>query len=366
MNIEKWLHLQNVDAIRFKKEVVEGEEFTIVCYMVADSDVWKLPMALESRGHVFDKNGKLVSAPFEKFFNYRENEYTQPEKIKNLKIKKIYNKVDGSLITPVLVKDSVYWKSKKSFYSDVVTYVNKSNFDNYKEFSKILLENDITPIFEFTCPENRVVIDYGQKPQLTLLALRDNVALQYYDLENFDVLIKKFNIKVVEEIKFDKENLTIDELENDLKTKEDIEGYVLVLENGMRVKLKTPWYLRLHKLMTVIRERDIAEMVANETVDDIKSSASLDGLDLQPILNIEKQVVSELENIWHSTKELYKEMLQYNDRKEIANKFKNNPYFGLAIKLLDNKEPDIKKYWMQHYLKKYSLQPIYNKVENGE
>ena len=48
----------------------------------------------------------------------------------------------------------------------------------YMDFSKWCIANDITPIYEYTAPTNRIVLKYDVE-QLTLLAARHMITGEY-------------------------------------------------------------------------------------------------------------------------------------------------------------------------------------------
>lgn len=123
--------------------------------------------------------------------------------------------------------------------------------------------------------------------------------------------------------------------------------------------MKTPWYLLEHKVRTDLRFRDVALLVVEELVDDIKSKVSLAGLELEPIEKIEKQVVAELLSI---EKEIEEKVLENKGKtfKEAAESLKGFKYFSQVMNELRGKNVDIKDIWKKEYLKTYSLVCVYN------
>lgn len=361
MKISDFSHLQRFDAVRFKTEMVGDQAFTILCYMISDAALWDEPLGKETRGHVFDASGALVSMPFEKFFNYRENKFTQPSEVGHIRIRNVFEKRDGSLMTPVLVKHQVHWKTKKSFYSDVaIEAAANTKFVNQASLSAYLLCMDLTPIFEYTSRNFKIVVDYGHEPALTLLAIRVNATGEYMTWPAVTDVAQRFGVETVKRMDIEP-GTTLDDLEHALETAEGVEGYVVELENGMRLKLKSPWYLRLHHVNTDLRERDIAEMFVDETLDDVKSTISLAGMTLDAVEAIESRVTHEMNDIMDRTRELKGWIQLQSSRKEAAEKFRGCDVFGLAMKLLDNKEPDYVTFWKRNFLKQnYSLTCVYN------
>lgn len=354
-------HLRDDPRVRFKSEIVNGRDLTIISYMIADAEFWDLPLAKECRGITFDtQTGECVCLPFEKFFNVGERPETQRDKLDFTNIE-ILEKRDGSMLTPVLLNDRIFWKTKKSFFSEVAISAANSADPDLELFCREMIEMDYTPIFEFTHPDHRIVLDYGTKPSFTLLALR-NIRFGFY--VSYDIMFKiasLYNIYCIS--KFD---ITPMEMFDQMATLTQFEGYVVVLDKNNRVKQKTDWYFRMHVLVTQMRERDVAEAVAKETIDDIKSALVAEGKDLTPILEIEQRVVSEIEDIRLKTEELFAKIKVCDTRKDAALAYSKDPNFGLAMKMYDGREPDYVNAWTIRELKNVSLRCIYNASFGGD
>ena len=372
MHISELEHLRELPSVKFKEETVEGEIFTIVTYMVADPEIWKQKNGIEARGITFDSSGFCVSRPFVKFFNFGENESTSIANIYDLEVVNIFDKIDGSMVHPVLVgkdRDKVVFKTNKSFFSDVAIRATKllhsEGFEHIKKFIIKQLQQGVTPIFEFTSPDHKIVLDYGQEDKLTLLAMRHNETGQHCAWDYVESLARRWEIPVVESVgnKFPRGTATwtFEHIVKQLRDARDIEGVVVLLENGKRVKVKCPWYVKMHRVMTDIRHRDVAEMVADGYVDDlIGSILSVEpGFDLTEIRKIEAQVISELNELSIVARQIAAE---YNgDKKELFRKFGYSKVFKQACVILAGKEPDFVKLWKKNFLKEYSLKVVYNK-----
>ena len=155
------------------KHLVDGFNISIFNYRLATYENFINPINdpslnyLELRGltFVFNKDGSLFKRYLlmEKFFNINENKGTQLVDLNKLKIKSVYNKEDGSVISFVkLPNNKVVAKSKASFDS---YQANKANFiynndNDIKSFVDDMLDNDIVPIFEYVSPFNKIVINY--------------------------------------------------------------------------------------------------------------------------------------------------------------------------------------------------------------
>lgn len=365
MHLSDFDHLRFDKRIKFKEEVVNGNKFIIICYMIADTSLWSVPLALEARGITFNADtNEIVSRPFEKFFSVNENEWTQDHQLpwNDGTYYSVYDKIDGSLVTPVLlIDDSIVCKTKKSFHNDIARKATEFVNSSWKmqKFCFDLLDGGLCPIFEYTHPDHRIVIDYGKEPTLSLLAIRCMKTGHYHDHEWFDV---PKPIKVVKDLGYKKVDI---ERELTLKGKE---GFVVYFPQiPLRVKMKSEWYLSLHRIMTVIRPRDVAEAVVNETIDDLKASIMNDfssEVDIAPVLEVEKSVVDELNDIRIEVEQTVNDDAGL-EQKDFAIKWKSHEYFPLMVaarKGVDIVDSGMLREWFRRKrLKDFGLEAIYNK-----
>lgn len=337
----------HMKEIRFVKQ---DNGYTVVCYMISDENTFhgkNAKWVRECRGITFYPNGQIAARPMHKFFNIGECDETRAENLEWLNIISVNDKRDGSMLHPVLVNGETRFKSKKSFTSDVAKYANEFVQKNkgYIAFSEELLYNNKTPIFEFTAPNSRIVINYGPKPQMKLLHIRDNFTGEYIPKEEYEGWIKFFDIDVIETISGNPQ-----ELFKNLEVSKGIEGYIFQFANGNMVKAKTSWYLELHHSVTFPTYRSLAEMVLNETIDDYKSYLTQVGASHNVVNKIEHQIVTELNEIEVEIEKLY-ELNKHLERKEVAITNKDHPYFSLLMQKYLGKEPDVKKFYTSNYLK---------------
>lgn len=224
----------------------------------------------ECRGLIFDGiTDELISRPFHKFFNLGEREETLPENVDLSHGHIILNKLDGSMIRPFMTSDGVLRIGTKMGETEIAQ--SAAEFfekDNYKEFAHAMVYADFTAIFEYTSPDNRIVIDYGFVPQLTLTAIRDNHTGKYQDYHKLQVLGLEFKIPIVG---YREMGLTdVNTLSDAVRGMNDIEGFVVRFRDGHMVKVKTDQYVAIHKAKdNLLYERLVVEMILNEKVDDI-------------------------------------------------------------------------------------------------
>lgn len=221
----------------------------------------------EFRGIKFDKLGNLIARPFHKFFNWGEKEaemahfdFNQPFVI--------MDKLDGSMIHPVLVDDEILWCSKMgptdvgqqvtAFVADKIDYIN---------FVSDQMALGFTPIFEWCSRQQRIVVDYPED-QLILTAIRHNLTGKYVSFGQMASSAAVYSIPVVKTWKGDFAG--IDQFLAEIGGEEQCEGYIIRFENGHMVKLKNAWYLNLHRAKDQLRnEKNVYRLVLSEHHDDL-------------------------------------------------------------------------------------------------
>lgn len=334
------------EAFFYVDQVLSGYTYRIFNYRLASYTQWLNPGALECRGVTFliDDNEKalaLVSWPFEKFFNLHENPLTMDLELDAVEIQE---KMDGSLIsTMYCVGESKVWlKSKGSLFSDQATAARKLlESPEYEVLARavdnVVMSYDWTVIMEYMAPDNRIVVGY-EKPTLTVLAMRDNWTGNYMPLTLLPVECQPFFVKdIVNEVD------DVDAFVKSIPDMQSHEGYVIRLDTGQRVKIKTEWYLKLHHIKDSINsQRRLFEAVVYDTVDDIRASFYDDPVALQIIAEMEAKV-EPIYNHMVDTVERFYERNKHMERRDYAILGKeelSKEHFGLAMSKYLGREVD--------------------------
>lgn len=327
---------------------------TIACYMFQDSETFAAPEALECRGIAFDAEGNIVSRPLHKFFNVGETESTLPQNLFKKDLVAVFEKLDGSMIATCATPDGFALKSKNSFQSDVAVWATDfvQAHTNFSDFCQDVTDRKWTAIFEYMDPRQPIVV-MPDVSSLRLLHVRDNYTGDYITLDpHHEVwsLVKKHNIPLVQGF-----SLNVEEAMKSLEHMEDMEGYVFQFSDGTMAKAKCPWYLLRHRVVTFLREKDVAEMALHETLDDTKFFLSQQNIDLTAIEDIERRVKNDLVEMMETIDRVCAED-GHLSRKDFALKNKHLPLFGFMIKKLDGKDFDIKDFYEKRMLReRFSL-----------
>jgi len=341
------------EAFYYIDHVLNETLYRVFTYRLASYTDFLSPDALECRGHMFrlDSDGaELVSLPLEKFFNLHENPFTSDLDLSRVNF--IHDKRDGSLISTFLHEDMLCLKSKTAIASDQALEATKllHNDPWFKDAIQELVADNNTVIMEYTSPKNRIVLPY-QSCELRVLAVRNNDTLEYHP---YDDLYSYFGVAHNEYMVDDHTLLVDDPVEfiNSIPDMKGIEGFVVGLEHGQRIKIKTQEYLSLHRAKDSINSnKRLFEVCLNEASDDLRSLFHDDPYTLNRIQEME-QIVGHAYNHTVKSVEEYYSANKNLDRKSYAIKGQqelDRMSFNLAMMKYTGKEPDYKGMLMRNF-----------------
>ncbi|MFF2570509.1 RNA ligase [Streptomyces sp. NPDC058084] len=229
--------------------------YTRVCQY---EGVWN-EVTTRCRGLVADdRTGRIVALPLPKFFNVSEHESDRPyaPALPDEPFE-VYEKVDGSL--GVVFHYDGRWRvaSKGSFASTQATWAQR----RLDATDTTALVPGVTYLMEIVYPENRIVVDYGTRRDLVLLAAHrpDGTEIPLAEAATAwhgigSVVTVHPPMPLDELLKLTDTNTLPD---GSPASGMDAEGFVLRFASGVRAKAKIAEYVRLHKVLTGVTERDI-------------------------------------------------------------------------------------------------------------
>ncbi len=252
MNIKELQKMIDAKYIRVQKHPTEELYIYNYTAKVQYDRVWN-EHTLACRGLILDGQGHFVARPFPKFFNLGELE---TQTIPNLPFD-VYEKMDGSLGISYWVDGTFFIATRGSFDSEQSQKANEMLRSKY-QVAVAQMNANYTYLFEIIYPENRIVLDYGDREELVLLGIietQSGVELPLKDI-GFPVVKTYDGISDIADLK----GL---ELENK-------EGFVVKFSNSFRLKVKFEEYLRLHRIMTRVTSYNIWEYLkSGEPMDEI-------------------------------------------------------------------------------------------------
>lgn len=358
-----------------KKEIVRTQHangWVTYCYMVAFPGTFTDPWSRECRGIAFSPDGRVGMRAPAKFFNLGENADTQPHVLPWDTLEAVSDKMDGSMINACWYDGQVYTKTKKSFVTEQATrakaYIEAR--PGYVDLLRHLEFLGMTATFELTSPALRIVVLYDEE-RLTLLGVRHNHTGDYMPLKDAAALAERFGVHMVPHLHNVAGQAGVKHIMESLEGQKNVEGLVVSFTDGNRVKLKTEQYLMLHRHITFVRVRHIAEAALEEKVDDVKAAMSQAGNlahVIERINEIELDVNTRIMEIVTEVKEIAARYVNA-PKKSAAIALRGHKYFGLIMSALDGKDvhAGAKDYFAKNVLKQtYGLETVDESVAADE
>ena len=274
------------------------------------------------RGLIMNNEGKIICNPFEKFFNLEELE------TKNQKIPKenfeVYEKMDGSLGILYWIEDVPAIATRGSFTSDQAFEGTKMLLGKYHHTIKNL-DSTKTYLFEIIYPDNRIVIDYGDKRELILLAIRNTET-------GNELPLKDIGFPVVKRFDGIKDFRKLKEFEEDNK-----EGFVIKFKSGFRMKIKFEEYKRLHRIFTNVSNRSIWEILKDggdfkELIDRVPDEF------FHWLEKTKEDLLRKYEQIECISKENYRDPKEFESMKVFAEYTMKQAYPSVLFKMKSKKD----------------------------
>lgn len=211
-------------------------------------------VTLQCRGLVLHGD-RVVARPFRKFFN--DTEHPADEIPWHLPYR-VAEKLDGSLLIVFHFDGAWHYATRGSFESEQAGRGREIFQSKYREDA---LDPNLTYLFEVIYPQNRIVVNYGVREDVVLLAMLDTQTGEELD----PATGVDHGLTIVR-------HLPPDADARELRTiiRDDEEGYVVRFANGFRVKVKGQRYMELHRIITGVSSRTIWECLAeNKSFDDM-------------------------------------------------------------------------------------------------
>lgn len=237
------------------------------------------------RGLIVADSGEIIARPFPKFHNLDEHSRSE---IAFSKPFTVTEKMDGSL--GILYPDVDGWSiaTRGSFVSVQARRATRILRERYADFCP---PSGTTWLFEILFPENRIVVDYGDREDLVLLAVIDNASgrdADYYFHLWPGPISRSYSVSC-------KPREVIPEL--GLRDDGNTEGVVLRFDwpktgPQFRVKVKLAEYVRLHRILFGCSAKTVWESLSEgKSLDEIAERvpdefhawlrATIDGLNSQ-------------------------------------------------------------------------------------
>lgn len=271
---------------------------------------------LACRGLITDGRQNIVARPFPKFFNYDQLPKLPAEPFD------VFEKLDGSL--GILFTDPTTERpviaTRGSFASPQAIEATRMLQETY---ARCCWPRNLTLLLEIIYPGNRIVVNYGARRELVLLAVIDTqsgveIPFDYLAHPGFPVVRRFDGLSDLS---------AITQMQQD-----NAEGFVIRFKSGLRVKIKFQEYKRLHKLLTGVTPRHIWDL--------LKDGKSIDELaDRVPdeffawLRKVDTKIRGDFERIEQSCRKVFRS--DFPTRKDAAEYFKQCEHPAVLFAMLD-------------------------------
>lgn len=348
------------DNYGFLKRIynLEDQVYEVFDYGLVGYNSFMKKNALNCRGTTFNITNKdnplLVSLAPPKFFNYEEGDIIHNKK-GNIILTSM-TKLDGSLISTYLHKNKVLLKSKGSLFSEQALKANKLliNSLKYQELLKEVRElanNNFTINFEYTAPDNRIVVLYPEE-SLTIISIRDHNNGHLYFAQEIEEKFNNYKNILKNLVLYDKVNILSENMEKyleNIREEKEGEGYVLEIFNNEKntkylVKAKNKAYVAKHHVKDNINSKKyLLSVVLEGASDDIKLMFTDTPEIIKEIEEFEEKVFKVYNTIKHNIEKFYDDnkALEIKDY-AIKAKSLSKLEFGLVISIYKKQNYSLK------------------------
>jgi RNA ligase len=290
------------------------------------------------RGLIVDGQNNILNNPFEKFYNLGETEETM---IQNLpcEIPSITEKLDGMLGILYEEGNNPAIATRGAFDSPYAKWA--TNWLRRKGYSLDDFKLYHTYLFEIVYPGNKIIVNYGDRAELVLIAVRNNNGGREL---NHIKEAEELGLSCAKEFSAGNDN---DKISDALKYLEKLkgtehEGFVCRYSNGLRLKIKSEDYKRLHKILIGLSAKSIwATLRDMGTVEHVLENVPDEFYDW--IKKVESEVTVSKNDIMNRSAKIAEDAKKLGSRIEQAEYITNNTkdcnegLRGVAFFLLDGR-----------------------------
>lgn len=350
--------IEELEHLGFSVKVgtISNEDcFLVVPKLATNPDIWNKD-TLIFRSSIWNKSGELVSASFKKFFNiFESSDVVRDPTDVDFSDMKIVEKKDGSTLIVSKVNGELIHRTRGTFNAENLPNGQEISFLKQKYplvFDNVWINDcNMSLLFEWTTPTNKIVIDYGSEPELTLIgAVRHD---DYYMIKQstLDGMAKDLGVKRPKIYTYS----NIDELISSVNGFTGEEGVVIYFNDEQDMKkVKGLEYLKLHRFKSNATIKNTVEMFfelgfksIGEYKEYIKTQFDFECLSLVEIH------IAKVFNYYFKARNLIDDLrlevspLKALSRKdaalEILSKHKSDGLSGYCFELLSEKEIPVDK-----------------------
>lgn len=346
----------NRDIFRLTTGEIAGEECTLVTPLENWSGWNKENLIF--RSSIWNSEGELISAGFPKFFNWNESSHICPEPT-DIRKCEVVEKIDGSLLILSRYKGELICRTRNSF--DTLFMQSHSDIKVLKEKYPLVFNlnmDDVSYLYEWTTPNNIIVLNYGPEPELKLVGLVHHKDYSLARQKELDLIAESLEVGRPKWYSFS----SLEDMILDVSLMENKEGVCCYYNNGQSIKkVKSLDYLKRHAFKSNICLETALDLYLNWGEPSYLDAMSLlvkefdfeCGQIATPFISKVVDAKKEVDKIIQSFKSTVNEvkcMIRKDAARIIVQKYGDTNRAGFVFSLLDNKPIDrdgIKKLYYQ-------------------
>ena len=224
-----------------------GDEAVILIQPRFIGAEWK-PENMIFRSSVWTMNSEPISFSFKKFFNWGEKPdlVSPPDSLKGAHL---MEKIDGSTLIFSRYKGHTIIRTRGTV--DARNQENGHEVDllcqKYATFISFIEQwetSDFSYILEWVSPNNRIVLSYGNEPDMFLIGIVNHSDYSYWSQSRLDEFATTMELRRPRSFSYD----SIDEMKAAVTAFDGVEGICVYFRDDQEIlKLKSAKYLYLHR-----------------------------------------------------------------------------------------------------------------------
>ena len=243
------ISLENIDSDQYMvHQHFVGDHSVALIQPVHIGAVWSAETKI-FRSSVWDMNGNPVSLSFKKFWNWGEKPDLAPIP-PSLHGAELLEKLDGSTLlfsrykghTVIRTRGTVDARKQENGYE--IDYLIQK-YPKFMAYLESFQDTEYTYACEWLSPTNRIVIAYGDEPDMVLTGAMKHEDYSYATQTFLDEFAAQYELKRPKRYAYD----SIDEMKAAVEDFTGLEGLCIYYREGQEIlKVKSAEYLAKHRM----------------------------------------------------------------------------------------------------------------------
>ena len=219
---------------------------------------------LHFRSSIWRKaGGSLVSGSYQKFFNFEEKPAIDPFD-GDISKATLVEKLDGSTLIVSRFNGETILRTRGTVDAklamangDEIDYF-RTKYAHFFEGYESQLTSNITILFEWVSPRNRIILDYGTEPELYLTNIVNHADYSLTPQIDLDEIAEAWGFKRPKRFNFP----SVKEMLTNVQALVGYEGVCMYYNNDQNIrKIKATTYIRLHAFKSNLSMKNLAELL---------------------------------------------------------------------------------------------------------